>query len=491
MASAIGSRAARTVASTALSLQTRLLIAVGGLALAAIGLVALAVRHETRLEFLQFAAGQRHQASSRLPDLAPQVARDLDGRCCEAGLAGLVTGLPPGAAVLVLDASGVLVAAGGAAVSDGMQVGVRRQGDALTLDISRREGGRVAQAVLVFRQLPTPLRLADGRPAALYLVPLPAADREPPEAAFFGALDRRLLAAAAAVGVLALMATWAIVRGVTRPVEDLQAATCAIAGGAFARRVVPRGSRETIALGEAFNAMAAELQRQEALRRDLVHDVAHELRTPLTDLRCRLEAVIDGLAADPQQAVRALHDDVRHLGRLVDDLQELAQAEARTLALDVRRVALEPIIRAALRTAGLDGDARVAPLAPTDVAVHADPDRVRQIVVNLLTNAARHTPAGGAITIDAAVDGDLVGVNVHNTGSSLDAAAAARVFDRFYRVDPARGRATGGSGLGLAIVKQLVEAQGGRVWAASDATGVTFGFSLSHAEDGDVPRPAG
>jgi signal transduction histidine kinase len=469
-----------------LSLQTRLLIAVGGLALAAIGLVALAVRHETRLEFLQLAAVQRREASSRLPDLAPRIARHLDGRCCEAGLADVATGLPPGAALLVLDASGELVAAGGDAAAGGTDVGVRRDGDALTLEVSRREGARVAHGVLVFRQAPTPLRLSDGRSASLYLVPLPAAGREPIEAAFFGALDRRLLAAAAAVGLLALMATWAIVRGVTRPVEAPQAATRDIAGGAFTRRVVPRGSRETIALGEAFNAMATELQRQETLRRDLVHDVAHELRTPLTDLRCRLEAVIDGLAADPQQAVRALHDDVRHLGRLVDDLQELAQAEARTLALDVRPVALEPAIRAALRTAGLDGDPRMAPVAPADAAVQADPDRVRQIVVNLLTNAARHTPADGAITIDAAVDGDRVRVNVHNTGSSLDAAAADRVFDRFYRVDPARSRATGGSGLGLAIVKQLVEAQGGQVWAASDATGVTVGFALPRATDAEV-----
>jgi signal transduction histidine kinase len=474
------------LARSAGSLQARLLIAVGGLALAAIGLVALAVRHETRLEFLHFAAVQRREASSRLPDLAPRIARDLDGRCCDAGLAGLASQLPPGAAILVLDADGTLVAAGGAAAADGMRVGVRRDGDAVTLEISRREGLRVAQGVLVFRQAPTPLRLTDGRPASLYLLPLPASNREPSEAAFFGALDRRLLAAAAGVGLLALMATWAIVRGVTRPVEALQAATRDVADGAFTRRVVPGGSRETIALGEAFNAMAAELQRQEALRRDLVHDVAHELRTPLTDLRCRLEAVIDGLAPDPQQAVRALHDDVRHLGRLVDDLQELAQAEARTLALDVRPVALEPAIRAALRTAGLDGDARITPLPPIDVAVRADPDRLRQIVVNLLTNAARHTPVAGAITIGAAVDGDWVRVDLHNTGSSLDAAAAARVFDRFYRADSARSRATGGSGLGLAIVKQLVEAQGGRVWAASDATGVTVGFSLPRAEAGDA-----
>ena len=113
--------------------------------------------------------------------------------------------------------------------------------------------------------------------------------------------------------------------------------------------------------------------------------------------------------------------------------------------------------------------------------MQADPDRLRQVVVNLLTNAARHTPDGSAIAIDAvAIDG-VVRVQVHNTGSTLDEVEIARLFDRFYRADPARSRATGGSGLGLTIVKQLVEAQGGRVWASSDAGGVTVGFSLPQA----------
>jgi two-component system sensor histidine kinase BaeS len=185
--------------------------------------------------------------------------------------------------------------------------------------------------------------------------------------------------------------------------------------------------------------------------------------------------------------VHDLRDDVRHLARLVDDLQELAQAEARVLPLRLQPVGLSGASRAALRTAGLDGDARVSIAVADALAVHADPDRLRQIVVNLLTNAARHTPAGGAITVDAAAIDGAVRVQVHNTGSSLDGAEVARLFDRFYRADPARSRATGGSGLGLAIVRQLVEAQGGRVWASSDTGSVTVGFSLppaAHAPTG-------
>ena len=462
------------------SLQARLLIAVGGLALAAIVLVALAARHETRLEFLRFADEQRREASSRLPALAERLAVELDRRCCQAGLGGVARQLPPDTALLVIDAaSGTLIAAtSSSSAVNGDEVTARRIGDVLSLEVTRRIGSRVTQGQLRFQLTPVPLRLADGRSAELYLVPLPGADRLQTEAAFFGALDRRLLAATAVVGVFALIATWAMVRSVTRPVEALQSATRDLAGGVLGRRVEPRGSRETIALGRAFNAMAGELERQETLRRELVHDVAHELRTPLTDLRCRLEAVIDGLAPDPRQAVRDLHDDVRHLARLVDDLQELAQAEARMLPLDVRPVALADAVHAALRTAGLDVDARVTLASTLDHTVRADPDRLRQIVVNLLTNAARHTPSEGDITIEAAISGDLVRVQVRNTGSSLDAASVTRIFDRFYRADPARGRATGGSGLGLAIVKQLVEAQGGTVWAESDAGSVTIGFAI-------------
>jgi signal transduction histidine kinase len=316
---------------------------------------------------------------------------------------------------------------------------------------------------------------------------MPSEERARSDAAFFGALDRRLIAAAALVGLLAIGATWIVVRGVTRPVEELQAASRDLARGRFARRVAPRGSREMIELGETFNAMAADLERQETLRRDLVHDVAHELRTPLTDLRCRLEAVIDGLAPDPRQAVRDLHDDVRHLGRLVDDLQELAQAEARMLVLDVHDVAVDAIVRAALRTAGLDTDPRVSVDVTIGLTIRADADRARQIVVNLLTNAARHTPGGGAIQVTARAEGDRVRIEVRNTGSTLDASQLGRVFDRFYRADPARGRHTlgpsagGGSGLGLAIVRQLAEAQGGEAWARSDADSVTVGFAVPRA----------
>jgi signal transduction histidine kinase len=467
------------------TLQARLLAAVGALALVAIVLVALAARRTTRVEFLRFADEQRRTQSLALPPLARLVAPGLDGRCCAAArVRSAAEVLPAGAALLVVEPQGGALLAWARPPADGPGPGAgesletRLEGDVLAVELSRRQAGRLAQASLRFRQTPVHIRREAGGAAAVYVIPMPVETGERVEDAFLGAVDRRLVLAATVVGLLALAATWAVVRGVTGPVDELQRATRDLAAGARTRRVVPRGSRETRALGEAFNAMAAELERQEALRRDLVHDVAHELRTPLTDLRCRIEALVDGLAADPRQAIAALHDDVRHLGRLVDDLQELAQAEARVLHLDRRPVAIGDVVRAAVRSAGLEADPRVAVAVAPGLAVQADADRVRQIAVNLLANAARHTPAGGEIVVRAEAEAGEVRTEVRNTGSALAPEALPRIFDRFYRADAARSRSTGGSGLGLAIVKQLVEAQGGRVWAASDGASVTVGFAL-------------
>jgi two-component system sensor histidine kinase BaeS len=204
-----------------------------------------------------------------------------------------------------------------------------------------------------------------------------------------------------------------------------------------------------------------------------VHDVAHELRTPLTALRCRLDTVADGLASDPARTLAGASEEVRHLTRLVDDLQELALAEAGELKLTIAPVSLDEAVRSAVGAASLDRDPRLH-LEIEDTRVRTDAVRLRQILINLLTNADRHTPPDGAISVRARRDSSQVVIEVRNTGSALDEEQRARVFDRFYRADPSRQRATGGSGLGLAIVKHLAEALGGSVAAESDAAGVTM-----------------
>ena len=298
---------------------------------------------------------------------------------------------------------------------------------------------------------------------------------------FFVSVDRWLLAAILGVAALILATTWIITRRIFNPISELSVAVRELGEGDLSRRVPENGSDEVARLASGFNQMAADLDRQRVLRQNLVHDVVHELRTPLTGLRCRLETLADGLAKDPSTALDDANEQVCHLAQLVDDLQEVAQAEARELKFAITAVEVKPVIESALQMAGLTDDTRVRVEVKTDTTVKADTVRLRQILLNLLTNAARHTPASGAIVVSADREGDDVVLRVTNSGSSLSEEQLGRVFDRFYRSDESRQRATGGSGLGLAIVKHLAEAQGGRAWASSDADGVTFSVALPQA----------
>ncbi len=248
--------------------------------------------------------------------------------------------------------------------------------------------------------------------------------------------------------------------------------------GNLTRRVSIAGSDEIAELSKSFNAMASELENQQRLRRNLVHDVVHELRTPLTALRCRLDSISDGISKDPRSEIEGANDEIAHLTSLVEDLHEVALAEARELRLNITVEQLEPIMASAIRAAGLEGDSRLHVMVAAGTALQADPVRLRQVLLNILTNASRHTPPDGTVTLNAReVDSEVI-VEVRNTGSQLSSYEITHVFDWFYRADPSRERSTGGTGLGLAIVKNIIEAHGGRVWASSDDRGVSFGFAM-------------
>jgi signal transduction histidine kinase len=467
------------------SLQTRLLLFVGGLAVMAVVAVALAARQGTRQDFtrLQDFETRAHgiEASSRTAELAAR----LQDRCCVPPvLDDAVRGLGADVVLLVTDAAnGELIASAGRPLLSADRVTTRRNGDALAVEATLKRGATLEHLDLRVRHQGASLHLSDGRDAMLYTVTFPNPERRRYTEAFLVAVDRRLQFTTAFVGMFALALTWAIVRSSVRPLEELRAATRDLARGRLGTRVRPRGSREVVELGRDFNAMADDLERQQVLRQRLLHDVAHELRTPLTALQCRLETVIDGLARDPSQAVRDLHDDVRHLGSLVDDLQDVALAEAGELRLAIADHAASDLVRSALRAAGLDGDSRLRLDVPETLTVRGDQRRLRQVLVNLLSNANRHTPKEGVIQIGGTLEGEEVKLSVRNTGSSLTPEECERVFDRFYRTDPARQRTTGGTGLGLAIVKHLVEAHGGRVWASSGADDVTFHVGLPARKD--------
>ena len=249
-------------------------------------------------------------------------------------------------------------------------------------------------------------------------------------------------------------------------------------------RVAEKGSYETVTLARSFNQMTAQLEEAEQLRQNLLADVAHELRTPLTVLQGNLRALLDDVYALDKSEVARLYDQTRHLSGLVNDLHELAQAEARRLPLAVERVDLSDVVRSATELVApiaADREIRLEVDVP-DAPVFAMADRARtmQILQNLLANALRHTHPGGAIEVMVASRAGLVDLAVRDTGDGIDPAQLPHIFDRFYRTDSARTRDAGGAGLGLAVVRALAEAQGGSVQATSAGLGegATFRVTL-------------
>ncbi|MFN8466911.1 MAG: ATP-binding protein [Caldilineaceae bacterium] len=284
-------------------------------------------------------------------------------------------------------------------------------------------------------------------------------------------------------GILGIVGGIAASRIVAAPITRLADAAQAIGAGDLATRVPPNhSSTELDELTTAFNKMAADLQHAAEMRTSLMADVSHELRTPLTVLEGNLRAALDHVYELDEEQIANLYGQTRHLIRLVNDLRELALAEAAQLPLDLQPLdvvrlvgetaaAFEPLVEekeVKLETQFASG------LQPVD----ADRVRVRQVLHNLLANALRHTPSGGTITIAARPEAAGVALSVADTGDGIEPEALPHVFDRFYRTDPSRSRETGGSGLGLAIVKALIEAQGGTVEAASPGQGQGSVFTL-------------
>ncbi|MFY1670006.1 sensor histidine kinase [Plantactinospora sp. WMMB334] len=290
-----------------------------------------------------------------------------------------------------------------------------------------------------------------------------------------------LLAAAAGVAAVAIIATALLSHRVLRPIGILTTASARLGRGDLTSRVPVRGNDEIATLARSFNRMADSLQRGEERQRRLVADVAHELRTPLANLRGYLEALSDGVIEPDSELFASLHEETVLQQRIVDDLQDLALAEAGSLAYHRTGVDLAELLETCRTTHGANADAAGVTLTVSaePVIVHADPDRLRQVVGNLITNALRATGRGGQVTLTLRRDGESAVIRVADTGSGIAPDALPYVFDRFWRGDSARGRKTGGSGLGLAIVRQIVTDHGGAIRVASElGTGTTFTITL-------------
>lgn len=307
------------------------------------------------------------------------------------------------------------------------------------------------------------------------------------EQAFVSGVDRSVVAVAFLAVTVATVVAVLLAAYLARPLRKLEVAAEELAGGDLAHRVSVDGPAEVAALGSAFNSMADSLERAEELRRRMTADVAHELRNPLAAARAQAEAIVDGVIAPDAARMESLVEDLQHLSGLIDDLQELAVAEAGRLRYEMR-----PLDLAAL--AGREAHRAEALLAPgvrllvegasDGVIVSGDERRLGQVLRNLLSNAARHTSSGSVRVAVRESDG-RVSVSVTDTGEGMSAEDVAHVFERFYRADSARAANTGGSGLGLAISRAIVRDHGGEVFATSElGAGTTMGFALPLAPAG-------
>jgi signal transduction histidine kinase len=296
-------------------------------------------------------------------------------------------------------------------------------------------------------------------------------------------LNRFLLWGGLTAIAIALLVTFILSRAILSPIRVLSATAKKLGKGDFAQRVKIKDRGEVGELAQTFNSMAGDLERTEKLRRNMVADVAHELRTPLSNVAGYLEAIRDDVIKPDPATIASLSEEVDLLSRLVDDLQELALADAGELKLvrqpeDISQLIKQSVkvIQALILNKGLDVNIEMPENLPP---VNVDYHRVSQILHNLLSNAIKYTPEGGKITISAKQEDKWVKVSVTDNGKGISDADLPNMFERFYRVDKSRARTGGGSGLGLTIAKRLVEAHGGTIAVQSEiGKGSSFFFTL-------------
>lgn len=477
-------------------LWVRLTLAFGLVVLVAMGAIGLLINRTTDLEFRRYITRNDMQAAGRgvdqlvdyylqngtwdgvdgvlsggvwlsggAPPVSPSVGLPRDGT----EIGGTRDALPMQVDVLLADARGQIVY-DSTGMSEGRRLKPRDKEGASA--ITRPDDGSVIGYLLVSISGPS------DRLGSL-------------EQAFLSRVRRVLLIGGAfAVGLVVIVGAL-LSRSLTAPLQRLAAAAREVAKGHLGQKVRVEGSPEVAEVGRAFNEMTFALVEAEAQRKNMVADVSHELRTPLSVLQGNLRAILDGVYPLDQAEIARLYDESLLLGRMVEDLRELALADAGQLRLEVRRTGVARLIHDSLdKMAMLAQDRQVtmgARLPDELPAVTADPDRVGQVLRNLLLNAAQNTPAGGAVTVTARPVDRMLELSVSDTGAGISAGDLPHVFERFWRADPSRTRASrlgGGSGIGLAVAQSLVAAQGGRIWVESTlGQGSTFYFTLPLASE--------
>ncbi len=299
------------------------------------------------------------------------------------------------------------------------------------------------------------------------------------------------VALAASAVILATIGTaFLLTRRVLRPISALTAASRRLGAGARDERVAISGRDELAELSRTFNRMAESLADSERQQRQLIADIAHELRTPLQNLRGYLEALADGVLQPDPELFASLYEESLLHQRIIDDLQDLALAEAGALTYHRSHVDLAELAETCQTAHGAVAEAAglaLRVIAPTPILVSADPDRMRQVLGNLIRNAIAATAPGGTITLEVRRVGERATVRVTDTGKGIAEPDLPHVFDRLWRADAARRRGAGGSGLGLAIARQITMDHDGTIEVTSRlGAGTAFTVSLPVAS-GDAP----
>jgi len=319
-------------------------------------------------------------------------------------------------------------------------------------------------------------------PGTIYISPGPASGFPSP-LNLSQAINRFLFWGALLAIAIAFLFTFFLSRRISAPIRALTVAARRLGQGDLSQRVQFKDKGETGELAQAFNSMASDLERVEQLRRNMIADAAHELRTPLSNIRGYLEAIGDGLKEPDAKSIGSLDEEAVLLSRLVDDLQELSLAEAGELQLTCQAEDIVKLIKqtvSAKQTQAAEKEILVSTSLPEGLpSVNIDSYRIGQVLRNLLENAIAHTANGDSIEVTAEKQSNWVKVSVADTGEGIPAEDLPNIFERFYRVDKSRTRATGGGGLGLTIAKRLVEAHGGKIEAQSElGKGSCFSFSI-------------
>lgn len=440
------------------SLRFRLLMAFGIVIVIAVGVVFFSIGQAVKVEAQRF---QARVEEARLGRLAFELTNYYLRQRSWEGIQPFVRqwGNLYEWRIIVTDANGTVVA--------------DSKGDLL---------GRQYEAEARGRPIATP-----GKPyniGTLYISPESSRGADfPLFYALFEQIGRFLLWGCLVAISIAIALTFLLSRRILAPVKALTSAARRLGQGDFSQRVQIKDKSELGELAQTFNSMASNLEHAEKLRRNMVADVAHELRTPLSNIRGYLEAIRDGLIKPDAEAIHSLEEETILLSRLVDDLQELSLAEAGELRLVYQQEDIAKLIKQTavswqpqMATKGITLSIGLPDNLPP---VYIDWQRISEVLHNLLENAVAHTGRGGTVAITAAAKGKWIEVSVTDTGEGISAEDLPYIFERFYRVDKSRTRATGGRGLGLTIAKRLVEAHGGKIEAHSElGKGSRFVFTI-------------